>query len=160
MKTFKYKLKRWAYALIYAGLVLSGVAFGLNVYSVCTEKVMETANPTFGIIRYILLFAVSIALFIILISILTGVYYAIDDKYFRTSFGIIKSKFELKEIKSIILDRQTDKLTVQFKNENFIHVVINNDWYDEFIDALLKANPEIEYSINSKENSPDDKPQG
>ena len=156
MKIFKYKLKKWAYAAIYAGLALSVAAFGLNIYSVCTEKVMQTANPTFGIIRYVLLFAVSIALFIILISILTGVYYSIDEKYFKTSFGIIKSKFELKEIKAVILDRETDKLTVQFKNDNFIHVVINHDWYEEFIDALLKANPEIEYSIKSKENSPDD----
>ena len=34
-------------------------------------------------------------------------------------------------------------------------IVVNNEWYDDFIDALCKANSEIEFSIKSKEH--DDK---
>ena len=158
MKIFKYKYSRLTTGFIYAGLELATVAFGLNIYSVFTEKVSESANPTFDIIRYILLFGVSVALFVILISLITSSYYAVDQKTFKTSFGIIKSKYNLEDIDSVILDRETNKLSLYFKNESFIVVSVRTDWYDEFITAILAGNPKIDYSIKSKENSPDDEP--
>ena len=158
MKTFKYKYSKLTTGFIYAGLVLAVAAFGLNIYSVATENINEAANPAFDIIRYILLFGVSVALFVILISLIASSYYSVDEKYFKTSFGVIKSKYKLEDIDSIILDRETNKLSLYLKNESFIVVAVKPDWYDEFITAILAGNPNIEYSIKSKENSPDDEP--
>ena len=44
-----------------------------------------------------------------------------------------------------------------FKDQTFIVVAINEEWYDEFSDAILAANPEIEFSIKSEDPRPDDK---
>ena len=158
MKTFKYRYTKLTTGFIYAGLALAAVAFGLNVFAVFTEHISESAIPAFDIIRYILLFAVSVAMFIILISLLTSSYYSVDEKTLKTSFGVIKSKYELENVDSVILDRTTNKLSVYFKNESFIVIVVKPEWYDEFITAILEANPKIDYSIKSKENSPDDEP--
>ena len=69
---------------------------------------------------------------------------------------MIKSKYDLKDIKTLLLDRTTNKLSVYFNNESFIVIVVKEDWYDDFIDALCSANDKIEFTINSKENKKDD----
>ena len=89
-------------------------------------------------------------------SLLFSSYYSIDGQTFKTSFGIIKSKYDVKKIDSIVLDRETNKLSVFFNEHTFIVIAVKEEWYEEFINELLKANNKIEYTINSKENKPDD----
>ena len=101
------------------------------------------------------MFLIPIVLLFILISIIVSSYYSIDGNILKTSFGIIKSKYDISTIDTVLLDRNTNKLTVYFKNNNFVVIVVNEEWYDEFIDALCKANRSIEFSIRSKE--PEDK---
>ena len=84
-------------------------------------------------------------------------YYSIDGKTLKSSFGIIKSKYDIGTIETVTLDRTTDKLTVSFNNGSFIVIVVKEEWYDDFIDAICKANDKIEYSIKSKENNIDEK---
>lgn len=97
------------------------------------------------------MFLIPIVLLIILISLLISSYYSVDGNVLKTSFGIIKSKYDISEITSIILDRTTNKLAVYFKNNNYIVIVVKDEWYDEFIDTLCAANGKIEFSIKSKE---------
>ena len=51
----------------------------------------------------------------------------------------------------------TNKLSVFLKNNTFFVIVVKEEWYEEFIDTLCKANPSIEYSIKSKENDENEK---
>jgi hypothetical protein len=81
----------------------------------------------------------------------------VDEKNFVTSFGLIKSKYQVDQIELITLDRTTNKLTVTFINGEYIVIVVKQDWYNEFIEALLAANRKIEYSIISKEDEKDKK---
>ncbi len=158
MKIFKYKFTKPILLLIYAGIALCFIGLGLNTYFIATSNINEAANIVYPIIQYTLLFLIPIILLIILISLVVSSYYSIDDKIFKTSFGIIKSKYDVKEIQSIVLDRSTNKLAVSTINGNCFMIVVKEEWYQEFIDALCKANPLIEYSINSKNN--DDEDQG
>ena len=154
MKVFKYKFTKTITVFIYLGLALSVAAVAADTYLVIAEGIKSAANPVYPIIQYTLMYVVGILLFIILLSLLLSSYYAIDGTTFKTSFGIIKSKYEVNKIQSIILDRTTGKLSVYFDENTFI--VIVEEWYEDFIDELLKANPKIEYSVKSKENKPDD----
>ena len=153
MKVFKYKFTKTITVFIYLGLALSVAA---DTYLVIAEGIKSAANPVYPIIQYTLMYVVGILLFIILLSLLLSSYYAIDGTTFKTSFGIIKSKYEVNKIQSIILDRTTGKLSVYFDENTFIVIVVKEEWYEDFIDELLKANPKIEYSVKSKENKPDD----
>lgn len=152
MKVFKYKFTKLTSVFIYVGLALCVIGLGLNVYSVITGDVASEAIPAYSIIRYVLLFLIPIVLLVILISLLFSSYYSIDGKTLKTSFGIIKSKYDITEIETVLLDRTTNKLSVYFKNNSFIVIVVKEEWYSEFIDALCNANSEIEFSIKSKEN--------
>ena len=156
MKVFKYKFTKAITVFIYLGLALSVAAIAADTYLVIAEGIKSAAYPVYPIIQYTLMYLVGILLFIILLSLLLSSYYSVDGTTFKTSFGIIKSKYDVNKIESIVLDRTTGKLAVYFNESTFVVIVVKEEWYEEFIDALLKANPKIEYSVKSKENTPDD----
>ena len=156
MKTYKYKFTKLMTAFIWIGIALSVAAFGLNTYFVFADGIDEAANAFYPILRYVLMCFVSVAAFVLLLSLILSSYYQIKDKKFKTSFGIIKSKYDINKIETVLLDRTTNKLSVYFNDKVFIVIVVKEDWYDEFIDALCSANRNIEFSINSKEKPDDD----
>lgn len=156
MKVFKYKFTKVTTILIYAGIFLCALCVGLNIFSIVTSDLSSSANIVYPVIQYTLMFLIPLALAVILVSLLVSSYYSIDEKWLKTSFGVIKSKYDLKDIKTLLLDRTTNKLSVYFNNESFIVIVVKEDWYDDFIDALCSANDKIEFTINSKENNKDD----
>lgn len=157
MKVFKYKFTKLIYALIGVILALSVAGFGITLWQVI-DFGLDTANPTFTVIRYILMFFVTVALFIILLSLLISSYYSVDGKTktITTSFGFIKSRYDIENIDVITLDRTTNKLTVVFKDEKFIVIVVKEEWYERFVQAILDVNPRIEYSIQSKTSTGED----
>lgn len=156
MKAFKYKFTRLTYIFIALGIALSAAGIAINIYLVSTADLGSAANIVYPVIQYTLMFLIPLVLLIILISLLISSYYTVDGKLLKTSFGIIKSKYDIESIEAILLDRNTEKLTVYFKNKNFMVIVVKEEWYDEFIEALCAANPKIEFSINSKESKNDD----
>lgn len=162
MKTFKYEFTKTIKILIYVALVLCAVGFGVTLYQVIRYGLASAPNPEYKIIQYVLMFAVSVALAVILVSILKNSYYAVDEKHFITCFGIIKSKFEIKNVETIVLDTNANKLSVYFKGEvkdgveiegQFIVIVVKEDWYNDFVTAILKVNPKIEYKVTAEDKS-------
>ena len=142
-------------AFIWAGIALSVAAFAVNTYFVFTEGISSAANVLYPILRYVLMYFVSVAAFVILLSLIISSHYQISGTKFKTSFGIIKSTYDVEKIESVVLDRKTKKLSVYFNDKNFMVIVVKEEWYEDFIDELLKANNKIEYTINSKENDID-----
>ena len=157
MKVFKYKFTKPIISLIYIGIALCFVGIGVNIYSVLTSNINEEPNIVIPVIQYSLTFLIPIALLVLLISLLFWSYYSIDEKTLKTSFGIIKSKYDVQDIKAIILDRKTNKLSVYLKSNTIFVIVVKEEWYEEFINTLCKINPQIEYTINSQDNDMNDK---
>lgn len=157
MKIFKYKFTKLLKALMILGMVLCVLGFGINLYYCVTNGASHAANPVYPIMQYVLMFFVTVVLFVLLLSIMVRSAYIIDGKVFKTTFGLIVSKYDVEKIENITLDRKTDKLTVTFKSDEFMVIVVRQDWYEEFITALLLANPKIRYDIISLENNDTDK---
>ena len=155
MKIYKYKFTKLTLTLIYIGIALCFVGLGINIYSILTSNIGESANIVYPIIQYSLMFLIPIVLLVLLISLILSSYYSIDENTLKTSFGIIKSKYNIQEIQNIVLDRTNNKLSVYLKNSVFFVIVVKEEWYEDFIDTLCKANSQIEYTIRSKENDID-----
>ena len=148
MQVFKYSFTKLITALIYGGIALTLAAAGVNTYLIFAEG-FNSANIAYDILQYVLTYFVAVLGFVLLVSLLISSYYKIDGKKFITSFGIIKSKYDIDKIESIVLDRNTNKLAVYFNENTFIVVVVKEEWHEKFIDALIKANDKIEYTIQS-----------
>ncbi len=152
MKIFKFKFTKPTLGAIAAGLAVALAAFCVNTYFVFSEGIASAVNPAYPIIQYTVTYFVAALLLVILISMLLSSYYSIDGKTLKTSFGIIKSKYDIDKIETVSLDRTTNKLSVHFDSNTFMVIAVKEEWYEEFIDALIAANPKIEYAIQSKEN--------
>ena len=130
-------------------MVLCVLGFAINLFYCITNGTKHAADPVYPVMQYTLMFFVTVVLFALLLSIMLQSAYIIDGKYFKTQFGFIVSKYDVEKIDGILLDRKTNKLTVNFSGGEFIVIVVKQEWYDEFITALLEANPKIEYTVNS-----------
>lgn len=157
MKKFRYKFSKLITALIYVGIALSVAGFGVNLYYCIANGINGAADPVYPILQYVLMFAVTVVLCVLLISIISSSYYIVDEKYFKTQFGLIVSKYDVQSIESVVNDRKTGKLTVTFADETYIVIVVKQEWYEDFIEALLAANEKIEYSVISLDKNDLDK---
>ncbi len=157
MKKFRYKFSKLMTGLIYAGIVLSVAGFAVNLYYCIANGIKQAADPVYPILQYTLMFLVTVALFALLISILTSSFYIVDGKTFKTKFGFIVSKYDVQNIDSVVDDKKTGKLTVTFENGEYMVIVVKQEWYNDFIEALLAANRKIEYSIISLDKDDVDK---
>ncbi len=149
MKTFKYQFTKLTKILIYIAFGLCAVAFSFSVYNACTKNFSQEPNPFYAILSVALMIFVTLAVFAILLSTLLNSYYAVDEKHFITCFGFIKSKFVIEDITLLNLDRATNKLSVHFKNGEYIMVVVKEEWYEQFVNAVLAVNKKIEYNIET-----------
>ncbi|MGN1373484.1 MAG: hypothetical protein ACI4VK_05525 [Candidatus Coproplasma sp.] len=157
MKKFKYKFTKLITALIYAGIALSVAGFAINLYYCIATGINGAADPIYPILQYTLMFLVTIGLMAILISVIADSCYIIDGKVFKTKFGFIVSKYDVEKIDSIVDDKKTGKLTVTFDDGQYMVIVVKQEWYNDFIEALLAANRKIEYSIISLDKTDLDK---
>ena len=156
MKVFKFKYSKLTTAFIYLGIALALATLGVTLFNIINGDIFAVGKPIYPIISQSIMLLVAVLLLVILLSLIISSYYSVGNNLLTTSFGIIKSKFKIDNIKSIMLDRKTNKLTVHFAGDSFILIAVKPEWYDDFINELLKNNPNIEYTINSKQNSPDD----
>ena len=58
MKIFKYKFSKLTKSLIYAGIALCVVGFGVNIYSLIVSDIASAANPFYPILQHALMFLV------------------------------------------------------------------------------------------------------
>lgn len=150
MKIFRYKFTRVIYILIAAVMAIAIAGLGVTLWQVIAFGLRHSAVEAFTILRYVLQFIVTTALFTISLLFLTASYYGVDEKHFKTSFGFLKTKYDIADIDEITLDRATEKLSVILKNDTCVNVVIKRSEYENFVQAVLDVNPKIEYSIKSK----------
>jgi hypothetical protein len=93
-------------------------------------------------------FLILICLFCIavVISLLIRSQYVVTDEHFIMQFGFIKSTYSVKEITSVLLNTDNQKLTV-YMGEQYFVATVNPQWNNDLVQALRKVNPDIEYSF-------------
>ena len=126
MKSFRFQFSKLIFWLLIAALALCAAAFALNAWRYFTFG----ADGFYDALQYIILLAATLACPIIIIPLIT-------------KFGLIKSKYRLDDVMRLSLDRSTGKLSLYFKNDSFMIIVVNREWNDEFIEALREHHPAI-----------------
>ncbi|MCQ2478938.1 MAG: hypothetical protein MJ091_07055, partial [Clostridia bacterium] len=139
MKKFNIKFSKFIYALIALGTVFGLASIIVTVYLIFTQGVSQAVDPLYPILQYTISIVFGAILLIVVISLPAASYYAVDDKYFITNFGIIKSRYKLDEIERITLNKkQTAKtklsaidgkdcytMTITYTNQTFAVFTVN-----------------------------------
>ena len=97
-------------------------------------------------LKYPFLIAICAFCIVLMICILAKSQYIVNEEHFITQFGFIKSKFIIKDVTSIVYNTDTKKVTLYF-GEQFMVISVSPEWQEEFIRALMKVNPDIDYSF-------------
>lgn len=156
MKKFRYNFPKLTLILIIAGLAACIAGFTVNLYVCITQGVTWAVNPYIPLATYILMYLVIIAAGVLLAGMLVFSYYRVDKNSVTTCFGLIRSSYDVSKIDTIVLDRETDKLLVYMEDESYIIIAIKSSQYQDFVQAVIDANPVVGYAIQSVENTPDD----
>lgn len=107
-------------------------------------------------LKYPFLMLISVFCIVLVISILAKSQYVVTDRYLISQYGFIKSRFDVKKITAITLDTDTNKLTLNI-GEQYCMITTAKEWNEELVRALLKINPNIDYSFTLPTKSEDKK---
>lgn len=139
---FKIKFPKsifWICAAIYA---LCGVGIGLSIWRWTRFGISEPID----ILKYPFLILICLFCVVVVTSVLIQSEYIVTDQFLISKFGLVKSKFSIKEITALVLDSDSKKLTVSF-GEQFIVLSVSPEWNEDLSRELLKVNPDIDYSF-------------
>lgn len=148
---FKIKFSLTIILLCVAVYLLCVAGVGVSVWRILRFGVKEFID----FLKYPFLILVCLFCIVLVTSILIKSQYAVDGKYFISQYGLVKSKFLIKDITSITLDTDSKKLTVNF-GEQFMVLSISPDYSEALVRALLAVNPNIDYGFTLAENKPSD----
>lgn len=147
---FRYKLTTALILLCALAILLCIAGIAVTIYRIILNGGIFTPSDFF---KYPFLIAVCIFCISIIVGLLIKSEYAVTDTAIITQFGFIKTKYPVKDVTEIEHDRDTHKLTVKF-GEQFCVLACSSEWADDFVQAVLRANPNVEYTYTLTENLP------
>ncbi len=141
-QVFKFPFTKMMIVLAIAVLLLSVVGIGFSVYRICEFGIDGFTEA----LKSPLLILVSAFCIVLVVALLVKSQYFVSDTHYGTQFGLIKASFPLKEVTAIELNTDTSKLTV-YVGENFSVLTLSPVWRDDFIAAMRKSNPNIDFTF-------------
>ena len=149
IKKFKYRLTDLMFALAITILVLCAGGLALSIYRLSTEPLYEFSDY----LKSPLLIAISLFCIAVVLGILIRSQYVITNEYYILQFGFIKSKYPIKEITSIVLDPDTQKLTVNMPDGYTVLSLTEKD-ADEFVKTIQSIKSDVEFSFTLTDGNP------
>ena len=149
MKMFKYRLTPVMLTLAIAVLALCLAGIGLSIYRIVKSVPQDFSDY----LKSPLLIAISAFCVAVVIAILVKSQYVVTDEFYILQFGFIKSKYPLQDVTSLELNTDTQKLTIHLK-DGYTVLSLNADESNDFVQAVQKINPDVEFSFTLTEGNP------
>lgn len=148
---FSYKFTTTTIIAVIVGIILAVACVFLNVDRLL--KLLKADVQGIGSFLSVgLAILVGVLGVIFITAFLLCSNYTVTDTHLISRWGIIVSKYDLKNATRITYFRKSEKLVFFYDEDNFINVCIENKQFDQFVDCIKKANPKVFYSYDS-ENS-------
>ena len=149
-KKFEYKLTKVLWALFIIGLIAAGVCVYLNLTRFITLLSADNVS-SYSYIGSLISALIGLSAFVFIIPAMLSSAYVITDKHLITKWGLVKNKYEVKDITRITHFRLTNKLVVFFEDESYTTINVAPEKYEEFIDTLKSVNNKIFYQLNTED---------
>ena len=153
IKTYQFKFTPLMIAVISVGILLCAACFALTTWQFL-GFLSGDITSAYEWMMYVLLYFTSVFLAILLSGLLIRSRYIVTDKLLITQFGIVKSKYPIRKIRSVCLLNGSKKLNLYFDDfkTKYMTIVVKEDWYDEFVQTLISRNESIEFDFSSAED--------
>lgn len=143
---FKYKYKNYMWWIFGAIYVLAAVCFGWNLY----RLIISIDNPvTLSVYDYISI-GLCIVLPVLFAAFVTAAiissYYLVGENELKVAFGFLADKYKTSDIDSLVKDGKKNTLSIVFKDESTLNVVISPEFFGDFCAEIMKKNRNVTYS--------------
>ncbi len=146
MRRFRIRFSPVIILLCIAVLLLCVLGIGISVW-----RILRFGVKSFNdVLKYPFLIAVCLFCIVIVIALLIRSEYVVSEKQFVIRFGVIKSRYEISDVTSLLYDRDLKKLSLYF-GEAYITVGVASEWNEDLVRALLAVNPNIDYGFTLAE---------
>ena len=132
--------------LAIAVILLCSAGIGVSIWRITQNEVKRLGD----MLKSPFLIAICVFCIVLMISVLIRSRYILNNEEFIAQFGFIKSKYAVKDFTSVTLDTDTRKLAV-YMGENFFILVIDPAQNNDFVQALRKVNPNVEFNFTLAE---------
>ena len=145
--TFKFRFTPVMRLLAIAVILLCTAGIALSIWRIIAQGIHGFNDA----LKSPLLIAICAFGITVVVAMLIRSRYVITETALISQFGFIKSKFPIADFTSVTLDTDSHKLTV-YMNEAFFVVTTSPEWNNDFVQALRKVKPDIEFSFTLTEN--------
>ena len=149
---FKYKFSKTVYILFATMYLLGAVCLVWNLIRLFDATNSTVALDTYAIIRNVLCIALPIVLSIFITAMIISSSYQINEKKLVVKFGFISDKYDVADLSQIIKNVKTNTLSLVFKDESTLKIVIDGSLFDDFSATLMKMNKSISYGETDEDN--------
>lgn len=152
---YKYKLTKSLYLtiLLICVTVVAVACLALNVVRLINlirnQGVGTSGYDYASVILCIILPVVCLAF---IVALLTRSYYKIDGGKLTAKLGFLKDEYKISETAQIINNVKTNILTVVFKDESPLRIVIDESDFLNFSHELMAANKNIVYGETDEDD--------
>ena len=150
--TFRFRFSKMMFLVLGLLLLLCAGGFGLTIWQFL-DFLKGDIGSVWEWLKYCLMFLVCGLLFVLVVAMLIKSQYRITDKELILQFGLIKTRYEIKKIRSVRHFLGSGRLAVYFddmKNQYAI-IVVREKWFSEFVAALRERNEAIEFDFVTAE---------
>lgn len=149
---FSAHLPVWIIVACVAVALFGATAIVLSVWRLVSFEVRQP----FDVVKDVVLLPIGLFCIATPLAIIFRSGYTVKNGILMQSFGFFRTKYEIKEISSLLLNSQEHKLTVYFE-KNAVSILITPDKNEAFTRALIAQNPDIDYGFTLAENPPEEK---
>lgn len=150
--TFRFQFSKLLLLVLGLLLLLCAGGFGLTLWQFL-EFLKGDIGSVWEWLKYSLMFLVCGLLFVLVIAMLIKSQYRITDKELILQFGFIKTRYEIKKIRSVRHFLGSGRLAVYFNDmkDQYAIIVVREKWFSEFVAALRERNEAIEFDFVTAE---------
>ena len=127
--------------------LLGGTGLVLSLYRLFAFKI----RSNFDVVKDVILLPVCAFCIGAPVAIIARSGYTVTEKYLYQHFGFFRTRYEISEFNSMLLQTDSGKLTIYFHNQA-VAVLIASDKNEAFTRAILAVNPNIEYGFTLTDN--------
>ena len=150
--SFKYKFStavKILFAVIYA---LAVVCLVWNIIRLINSISSGISLELYGYISVVLCLVLPVVVSVFITAMIISSSYTLANGTLTVSFGLLKDKYAISDIESLVRNVKTDVLVMNFKDESFLKIVIEPKLFDDFSASVLKLNKSVQYGETDEDN--------
>ena len=124
--------------------VLGCIGLGVSVWRLVFFS--DKPREVFDIIKDVALLPIGAFCIATPVAILLRSGYTVTEKWLSQSFGFFQTKYDVKDIRTLLLISDSGKLTASLDGQT-VAFLLSPDKNEGITRALMKVNPDIEYSF-------------